>query len=54
MQVLCISEVIYKTFTLLQKYVPGHKGVDGNEEADRLANEGAMKVAAKSGKSWFW
>lgn len=35
------------------KHVRGHTGVGGNEEADRLANEGATKTASKTGKSWF-
>ena len=28
--------------SLLQVHVPAHNDVEGNEEADRLANEGAQ------------
>ncbi|XP_078319731.1 ribonuclease H-like [Crassostrea virginica] len=35
------------------KHVYGHRGVEGNEAADRLANEGAIKTAPGNSSSWF-
>nr|XP_022317374.1 ribonuclease H1-like [Crassostrea virginica] len=35
------------------KHVYGHRGVEGNEAADRLANEGAIKTGPGNSSSWF-